>query len=205
MRNITPAISPEDWGKQHPFLPSGWNAPIKDVNPADNAVKRINENARATMPGPVSDNYGTDIDLIKAEIRRIDANGGSGGSGVVPPLYLLESVSNPTTKVYVKYGTVNGIVPTSVNSDITVSGTNGTWYIFLDATVSATTGAVSAVTVSSNTTGVTADSSTHAYHLIGTVVVASSVITNIYPALAWSQSFVACTPGDTATYHWVVA
>lgn len=151
---------------------------------------------------PMAEQNGRSID-------RFPQAQGSGGGGLttdfVPPLWLQASVSNPTTKVNVKFGTVSGFVPTNVATDITVSGTDGTWYIFLDATVSATTGAVSAVTVSSNTTGVTADSSTHAYLLIGQVVVASSVITSISPSLAWSQTFAACTPGDTATYYFFVA
>lgn len=147
---------------------------------------------------PFSEGFDRSVDTIQSPLS------GGGGSGFIPPLWLIASVPNPTTKVNVKYGTVNGVVPTNVATDITVSGTNGTWYIFLDATVSATTGAVSSVTVSSNTTGVTADSSTHAYLLIGIASVAASVITSISPALAWSQTFVACTPGTTTSYHWGV-
>jgi hypothetical protein len=131
------------------------------------------------------DGFDRSIDRLKTEAA------GGGGGGIIPPLYLQESATDPTTKVNVKYGTVGGIVPTTVATDITVSGTNGTWYIFIDATIDAA-GDVTAATISSNTTGVTTDSDTHAYYLIGTVTVASSVITAINPTLMFSQEFAAC-------------
>ncbi len=148
--------------------------------------------------------------------RSIDPPEGSGDGGggaavsvtITPPMWL-EAVD--TENVKVKSATVNGLVPSGIAANIDVSGTDGTWYIFLDATL-ADSGIPSSVAVSSNTTGVTTpDTSTHAYLQIGRVTVASSVITAVTPTLAWSQTFVACgrdtadpttTPG---TYYWVVS
>ena len=125
-----------------------------------------------------------------------------GGAGpFIPPLWLRRYSD---TEAFVTDATVNGFTPTNINAPISISS-DATWNIYLDATVSATTGAVSAVTVTASTSAVPADTSTHAYRLIGTVVRASGVITTVSPVLAWSQEFVACTPGDTASYHWVVA
>lgn len=130
----------------------------------------------------------------------------AGGGGTItinftPPLWLSKV---DATNVIVSDGTVNGFTPTNVASNISISSDN-TWNIYLDATVSATTGAVSAVTITASTSAIPSDTSTHAYRRIGTVVRASGAITSTSPVLAWSQEFVTCTPGDTAAYHWVVS
>jgi len=127
--------------------------------------------------------------------------GGSITINFSPPLWLTRV---DATNVIVSFGTVNGFTPTNVASNISISS-DATWNIYLDATVSATTGAVSAVTITASTSAIPSDTSTHSYRRIGTVVRASGSITTVSPALAWSQEFVACTPGDTATYHWVVS
>lgn len=124
-----------------------------------------------------------------------------------PPLWLLKVDAG---HVIVVFGQVNGITPTSVATNITVSGTNGTWSIYLDATINAA-GTPTAVAVSAGTAGVPANTSTHAYRLIGEADVAAGVITAVRPNLAWAQEFVACgrDPADPATtpgtYHWQVA
>lgn len=128
-----------------------------------------------------------------------------GGGGTTTGDWPLKLKAASTTQIIVVFGTVNGFTPTNVATNITVSGTNGTWNTYLDATVDATTGAVSAVTITSNTSAVPADTSTHSYRLIGQTVVAAAVISSVSPALAWSQEFVACTPGTTSSYHWLVA
>ena len=109
-----------------------------------------------------------------------------------------------STNVIVSSATVNGFTPTNIAANISISS-DATWNIYLDATVSSTTGAVSAVTITASTSAIPSDSSTHSYRRIGTVVRASGAITTVTPVLAWSQEFVACTPGDTATYHWCVS
>ena len=205
MDPTAPAIQPEDWAKKHPFLPMSW-APgasnvIKDVNPADAVVQRMAANAKATMPTAIEELNTQQIDWVRNELRRIDSLGTSAGSGFIPPMWLTEVDS---TNVIVSSATVNGFTPTNIAANISISS-DATWNIYLDATVSATTGAVSAVTITASTSAIPSDTSTHAYRRIGTVVRASGSITTVTPVLAWSQEFVACTPGDTATYHWVVA
>lgn len=137
------------------------------------------------------------------QIDTIGSNGGGGGGeeGIIPPLWLTQV---DATNVIVSSATVNGFTPTNIAANISISS-DATWNIYLNATVSATTGAVSAVTITASTSAIPSDSTTHAYRRIGTVVRASGAITTVTPVLAWSQEFVACTPGDTATYHWVVA
>jgi len=159
--------------------------------------------------GPV---YSTGPDTyVPAEqyMRSIDTyphnSGGDGGGGApvnfTPPMWLSQVNS---TNVIVSNATVSGFTPTNIAANISISS-DATWNIYLDATVSATTGAVSAVTITASTSAIPSDTSTHAYLRIGTVVRASGSITSVSPTLAWSQTFVACTPGDTATYYWVVA
>lgn len=130
----------------------------------------------------------------------------SGGGGIIPPLYL-EQVDS--TNVKVKTGTVGGIIPTGVDTNIPVGGTT-TYYVFLTATINAA-GDVTAAAISSNTTGVPADISTAAHYLIGTVVTSAGDITAVNPTLMFSQEFAACgrdtadpaaTPG---TYYFFVA
>jgi hypothetical protein len=131
------------------------------------------------------------------------SGGGGPAAPFAPPMWLTKA---DTQNVIVSSATVNGFVPTGIATNIDVHGTNATWAIYLDATVSATTGVVSAVAVSSsNSNTVPSDTSTHSYRKIGETVVAGSVITSVTPMLAWSQEFAACTPGTAASYHWGVS
>lgn len=132
---------------------------------------------------------------------------GGGSTSFVPPM-CLEQVDD--TNVKVKFGQVNSITPTGIATNIDVSGTDGTWSIYLDCTLDSA-GAVTAAAVSSATTGVPADTYDHAYKLIGEADVASSLITAVRYSLLFSQGFVACgrdsadpstTPG---TFYFFVA
>ena len=126
-----------------------------------------------------------------------DASAGGGGNSFVPP-FCLEQVDD--TNVKVKFGQVNGITPTGIATNIDVSGTDGTWSIYLDCTIN-DDGSLSAATISSGTSGVPADTSNHAYVLIGEADVASSIITAVRYSLLFSQGFVACgrDPADPST------
>ena len=132
-------------------------------------------------------------------MRSIDppaTGGGPGGGGDWP----LKLVAVDTENVKVLQGTVSGFTPTNINTSIDVSGTDGTWTIYMDATISGTS--VTAVTVSSSSAGtVPSDSATHSYRLIGYVTVASSVITVVQPSMAWSQNVSICT-ADTPPFYW---
>lgn len=154
----------------------------------------------ASVGADPSEQYMRSIDTYP---KSVNTGSGAQATPFTPPMWLSQV---DTQNVIVSSATVNGIVPSGIATNIDVHGTDATWAIYLDATVSATTGAVSAVAVSSsNSNTVPSDSSTHAYRKIGEVVVSSSVITLVTPMLAWSQEFSACTPGDTSTYHFVVA
>lgn len=140
-------------------------------------------------------------------IPDVTGSGGGGGTPFIPPLWLSKV---DDSNVIVSAATVGGFVPTGIATNIDVSGTDGTWYIFIDASINPA-GDVTAADIDSNTSGVTTDSSSHAYLLIGTATVASSIITAVSPTLAWSQDFAACgrdpdapstTPG---TYYFFVA
>lgn len=156
--------------------------------------------AAAQVGADPSEQYMRSIDRYP---KSINPAGGGAATPFTPPLWLSQV---DTQNVIVSSATVNGFVPSGIATNIDVHGTNATWAIYLDATVSATTGAVSAVAVSSsNSNTVPSDSSTHAYRKIGEVTVSGSVITLVTPMLAWSQEFVACTPGTTSSYHWGVS
>lgn len=143
--------------------------------------------------------------------RQIDPPLGTGGGGgaatdFIPP-FCLEQVDD--TNVKVKFAQVNGITPTGIATNIDVSGTDGTWSIYLDCTIN-DDGSLSAATISSGTSGVPADTSDHAYVLIGEADVDTAVITAVRYSLLFSQGFVACgrdsadpttTPG---TYYFFV-
>lgn len=175
-----------------------------------NVQRRAASRARS---GPVQSgapDIGTDIAQLWAAIRRLQANeGGGGGGGVTPPFWLVEVDSE---NVKVTFGTVNGITPTDVNTNIDVSGAPGTWSIYLHATLGSD-GVPTAVAVENDGGfgGVPTDDSGNAYILIGTVLVSGGAITAVNPSLAWSQTFVACgrnpedPVGTPGTYYWELA
>jgi len=112
----------------------------------------------------------------------------------------LKLVAVDTENVKVLLGTISGFTPTDVNTNIDVSGTDGTWAIYMHATISGTS--VTAVEVLSDSGGsVPSDDGNNSYRLIGEVDVDTAVITAVRPAMAWSQSVVTCT-ADTTPHVW---
>lgn len=183
---------------------------IKQV--ADQAQKRYADLHAATSQLPEKagpGDYSTELEQIWAELRKLRAagSGGGGGVGVTPPFWL---VAVDTENVKVTFGQVNGITPTDVATNIDVSGTDGTWNIYMHLDLGSD-GIPTAAEVLSNTTSVPSDDSTNAYRLIGTVTVSSGAITVVNPSMAWSQEFVTCgrdadDPGTTpGTYFWELA
>jgi hypothetical protein len=150
---------------------------------------------------PFSEGFDRSIDELRS-----DPAGGGGAVGDWP----FKLVAVDTTNVKVLFGTVNGITPTGVNTNIDIS-VDATWTIYLHATLGADGIPTAVEVLSAADTPVPSDDWDDAYILIGEADVSSSVITAVRPSLAWSQTFVACgrdpddpttTPG---TYYWVVA
>jgi hypothetical protein len=96
-------------------------------------------------------------------------------------------VQTSDTTVDITHGTLNDLVPSPLT--LTIS-TNGTRVIYLDATLNLA-GAITSVAVTSGASQ-PADSDTHAYITIGSVVVASSIITTVNQAATHSLRFNAC-------------
>lgn len=161
------------------------------------------------MPAMPAEQFGRSID--RQPLQAQGGDGGGSGSGVTPPLWL---TSPDSTHLKIQFGQVSGFTPSGgwagggddVGVSVDISGySDGTYNIYLDATVDASTGAVSAVTVTANTSAVPSDTSTNSYRLVGQAVITSGAVISIAQSLAWSQTFVACTPGDPTTYFWLVA
>ncbi len=126
--------------------------------------------------------------------------GGGGGGGSFDGDWPLKLVQVDTENVKVLLGTVNGGTPTGINTNIDVSGTDATWAIYMHVSISGTT-ASSPEVLSDNTGAVPTDTATDSYRLIGYVTVASSVITDVQPSMAWSQNVSICT-ADTPPFYW---
>jgi hypothetical protein len=106
-----------------------------------------------------------------------------------------------TAKIQVTYGAVNNIVPSSVDTPITITGDVK---VFLDCTVGETDGVVTAVAVDTDTT-VPADTSTHAYILLGEADVASSQVSEIRQSVRNSLQHQRCPADDTGVnLFWAV-
>lgn len=136
-------------------------------------------------------------------MRSIDpppSGNGGGGGGSFDGDWPLKLVAVDTENVKVLLGTVSGMTPTDINTSIDVSGTDGTWAIYMHVSVSGTTPSGAEV-LSSSAGTVPSDSATDSYRLIGEVDVASSVITAVRPSMAWSQNVTICT-ADTPPYNW---
>lgn len=147
------------------------------------------------MTSEPAERFGRTIDRIPAQ--QPSAGGGGSTAGGWP----LKLVAVDTANVKVMLGTISGFVPTNVDTDIDVSGTDGTWTFYLYATISGKT--VTGVSLVSDPTGgvVPTDDGNNSYRLVGYVTVASSLIVTVKDSFAWSQSVVTCT-ADTAPHVW---
>lgn len=131
--------------------------------------------APAKIPG-----FGFEIDQIKSPPA------GAGTNLQFP--FQIQKVDDDT--VNVRYGTLMDIEPTNVGDDIDVSGTD-TFTFYLDVEIDIN-GVVIAATLSNSTSGQPADSDYHGYITLGTVVVASDVITVINQAATHSLRMAMC-------------
>lgn len=177
------------------------------MNSANELLARRTAGQANILQFPPGRDFEPEIQWIYGELRKLRAlvGSGSGSGGIIPPLYLQKV---DPANVFVTFGKVNGLTPTGVATNINVSGTNGTWSVYLNCTLSAD-GGVTAAAVNSAAAGVPADTSGSAYALIGEVDVSAGVITAVRPSLMFSQAFVACgrdssnpttTPGTYAFY-----
>jgi hypothetical protein len=209
-----------DWEQANPFTSGRAKPDFQKI--ADEAVTRYERGQAAQREAAeqqraaAREAYNPDLEQLWAAIRRLQSGSGGGGGGVTPPFWL---TAPDTTHLKVQFGQVNGITPSGgwagggndVGVSVDASGwTDGTYNIYLDATLGSD-GIPTAVTITKSTSAVPSNTSTHAYMLIGTAVLASGVVGTVSPSLAWSQTFVACgrdsadpttTPG---TYYWEVA
>ena len=142
--------------------------------------------------------------------------GGGGGGGIIPPLWL---ESADSTHLSVRFGTVNGIIPSGgwagggddVGVNVDISGyTDGTYNIYVHCTLGSD-GIPTAVEVLSSTSAVPTDDSGNSYRLNSRAVIASGAVFSIQPDMAWAQEFVTCGRDSAdpstipGTYYWELA
>lgn len=88
---------------------------------------------------------------------------GGGPAILVHPYQAADASASGVAKVRVRTGSINDLVPSSVETDLTLSAA-GTWRIYLDCTLNTdATGAVTAATVSVTSGSQPANTRTHAY------------------------------------------
>lgn len=160
-------------------------------------------------------------DSILAELRKLraivedfEASGG-GSATLVHPFQLIDAESG---LLRVRYGTVNDVVPTlggtalSANPTTDLSGTDGTYLVYLTVTYS-TAGTVSGVVVNANEGGTLPSyDDTHDYITLGEADVASGLISELRQAVTHSLRHGICgrvLDGETVTtsgtpYFWGV-
>lgn len=149
---------------------------------------------------PLNPQRGTPYNYFDRSVDKNPPGGGPGGGGSFDGDWPLKLVAVDTENVKVLLGTVSGMTPTGINTSIDVSGADGTWAIYMHVSISGTTPSGAEV-LSSSAGTVPSDSATDSYRLIGEVDVASSVITEVRPSMAWSQNVAICT-ADTPPYNW---
>lgn len=126
----------------------------------------------------------------------------AGGSDAHPFKIVDASTTGPdVAKIQVTYGAVDNIVPTYVDTPITLTGNVK---VFLDCTVGSTDGIVTAVAVDTDT-AVPADTSTHAYILLGEVDSDGDTVSEIRQSVRNSLQHQRCPADDTGdNLFWAV-
>ena len=167
------------------------------VHPSVYATPKTQAMPRVRLGPPISPLLDRSVDRL--EPPPVGGGGGGGGAPVVLPFKMKDAspdVAHP--KVNVVTGTVMDFTPTGIATDTALTD-NATNTVYLDCTIDAA-GLVTAVAMSISTSGKPADSTYHAYLLIGTATVASGVVT-LAQSLYFSQGFKACDrdSGDPAT------
>ncbi len=113
----------------------------------------------------------------------------------------LKLVKVDDENVKVTLGTISGFTPTNVDTNIDVSGTDGTWSFYFHVTISGIS-VTAAELVADNTGGAPpTDDGNNSYRLVGYATVASSIITNVNNGFGFSKSVVTCT-ADSTPHVW---
>lgn len=122
--------------------------------------------------------------------------GGGGGGTLQFPFQIVLGAGTATFTV--RYGTIEDTAPTDVGTPLPWTD-DATTTIWIDSTLDSD-GLITAATIDSGTSGIPADTFSHAYKLVGEVVADSGVAT-VNQSLMFSQSFQACgrDPNDPET------
>ena len=122
----------------------------------------------------------------------ISSEGGGGGSGAIThPFQITEVTGGASPAIIARYGTVMDVVPTNVDETFDTLTDNATNVICIEVTV-ATDGTLASVAMIAEVATQPADTDTEAYLTLGTVVLASGVITEINQACTHSLRFATC-------------
>jgi len=121
----------------------------------------------------------------------ISSEGGGGGSGAIThPFQITEVAGEASPTILVRYGTMQDVIPTSVNANFTTLTNNATNVIYLAVTVDINGVFASCEMVSDASKP--ADSDYIGYITLGTVVIASGAITTINQACTHSLRMAMC-------------
>lgn len=182
----------ERFEAEHRFLPSSWgpDRTVPDFNPAETFLKQRHTRRDEAMRGGPDELMGRvlELEIQSKTLRSLVRPAGGGGASTLEHPFQIQRIDDDT--VNVRFGTLNDIVPTDVATDIDVSGTN-TYTFYLDVEIDID-GVVVAVTLSNATSGQPPDDDYHGYITLGTVVVASSVITATNQAATHSLRMAMC-------------
>lgn len=115
---------------------------------------------------------------------------------LVHPFQAADATAEGVAKVRIRTGSINDLVPSSVETDLTLSA-SGTWRIYLDCTLNTdSTGAVTAAAISTTSGAQPANTRTHAYITLAIATVTGSsgayVVAELSQLATHSLRFYAC-------------
>lgn len=125
-----------------------------------------------------------------------------GGPAIlVHPFQAADATAEGVAKVRIRTGSINDLVPSSVETDLTLSAA-GTWRIYLDCTLNTdSTGAVTAAAISTTSGAQPAATRTHAYITLAIATVTGSsgafVVAGLSQLATHSLRFLPCGRTDS--------
>lgn len=139
--------------------------------------------------------------------RTEPAKRGGGPAILTHPFQAADATAEGVAKVRIRTGSINDLVPSSVETDLTLSAA-GTWRIYLDCTLNTdSTGAVTAAAISTTSGAQPANTRTHAYITLAIATVTGSsgayVVADLSQLATHSLRFFSCNRDDSVdgTYH----